>query len=255
MFASEMLTSSIHDFLFNEDVENKLLYRNRYLLPSIIITYVLFVTRIGPKYMKNRNPYKLRTVLVVYNFVEVIVNAYIAVRVANFLLNNGELFCLSKINLGHLFSLRFQHLAWLILLNKLSDLLDTVFFVLRKKNNQVSILHVIHHITMPLLLWWGLLGMSYTGGYYLGVGLGLNAVVHAFMYLYYGLSAIGPSMAKYLWWKKYITLMQIIQFVIFLSYMIFGFATGCETPGKMEISISTFVLFLLIMFWNFYKRM
>ncbi|XP_055934226.1 elongation of very long chain fatty acids protein 4-like isoform X2 [Argiope bruennichi] len=230
MFASEMLTSSIHDFLFNEDVENKLLYRNRYLLPSIIITYVLFVTRIGPKYMKNRNPYKLRTVLVVYNFVEVIVNAYIAVR-------------------------RFQHLAWLILLNKLSDLLDTVFFVLRKKNNQVSILHVIHHITMPLLLWWGLLGMSYTGGYYLGVGLGLNAVVHAFMYLYYGLSAIGPSMAKYLWWKKYITLMQIIQFVIFLSYMIFGFATGCETPGKMEISISTFVLFLLIMFWNFYKRM
>lgn len=30
-----------------------------------------------------------------------------------------------------------------------------VFFVLRKKNNQISFLHVYHHSTMPLLWWTG----------------------------------------------------------------------------------------------------
>lgn len=31
---------------------------------------------------------------------------------------------------------------------KIIDLLDTVFFVLRKKNNQVSFLHVYHHVAV-----------------------------------------------------------------------------------------------------------
>lgn len=34
-------------------------------------------------------------------------------------------------------------------------LLLQVFFVLRKKNNQISFLHVYHHSTMPLLWWTG----------------------------------------------------------------------------------------------------
>lgn len=35
------------------------------------------------------------------------------------------------------------------------SLLLQVFFVLRKKNNQISFLHVYHHSTMPLLWWTG----------------------------------------------------------------------------------------------------
>ncbi len=45
------------------------------------------------------------------------------------------------------------------------------------------------------------------------------------MYAYYGLSALGPSMAKYLWWKRYITQVQIVQFLLFLSYSAY-FATA-----------------------------
>lgn len=39
----------------------------------------------------------------------------------------------------------------------------------------------------------------------------LNASVHVVMYSYYFLSALGPEVQKYLWWKKYITKLQMVS--------------------------------------------
>ena len=39
---------------------------------------------------------------------------------------------------------------------------------------------------------------------------GMNVLVHVFMYTYYGLAAMGPQIQKYLWWKKYITKLQMV---------------------------------------------
>lgn len=30
------------------------------------------------------------------------------------------------------------------------------------------------------------------------------------MYGYYGLAALGPQMQRYLWWKKYLTIIQMV---------------------------------------------
>jgi len=38
----------------------------------------------------------------------------------------------------------------------------------------------------------------------------INSFVHVLMYTYYGLSALGPHMQKYLWWKKYLTRVQLV---------------------------------------------
>ena len=38
-----------------------------------------------------------------------------------------------------------------------------------------------------------------------------NAFIHIIMYGYYGLSALGPEYQKYLWWKKYLTQMQLVS--------------------------------------------
>ncbi|GBM45680.1 hypothetical protein AVEN_142189-1, partial [Araneus ventricosus] len=46
-------------------------------------------------------------------------------------------------------------------------------------------------------------------GFYCFILLGINIAVHCVMYTYYGLSSLGPHMAKYLWWKKYLTALQI----------------------------------------------
>ena len=39
----------------------------------------------------------------------------------------------------------------------------------------------------------------------------LNSFIHLVMYTYYGLAALGPKYQKYLWWKKYMTKMQIVS--------------------------------------------
>ena len=39
----------------------------------------------------------------------------------------------------------------------------------------------------------------------------VNSFIHTLMYVYYGLAAIGPSMQKYLWWKRYMTKLQLVR--------------------------------------------
>lgn len=83
-----------------------------------------------------------------------------------------------------------------------------IFFVLRKKFDHVSTLHVIHHGVMPMSVWFG---VKFTpGGHSTFFGL-LNTFVHIIMYSYYMFSAMGPHMRKYLWWKKYLTTLQMVS--------------------------------------------
>lgn len=39
----------------------------------------------------------------------------------------------------------------------------------------------------------------------------VNSCVHVVMYLYYGLSALGPVAQPYLWWKKHMTAIQLVR--------------------------------------------
>lgn len=43
--------------------------------------------------------------------------------------------------------------VYIYFLAKISELLDTVFFVLRKKERQISFLHMYHHTVMPMISW------------------------------------------------------------------------------------------------------
>uniref|UniRef100_S4RZ22 Elongation of very long chain fatty acids protein n=1 Tax=Petromyzon marinus TaxID=7757 RepID=S4RZ22_PETMA len=83
-----------------------------------------------------------------------------------------------------------------------------VFFILRKKFNQITFLHVYHHSSM-IINWW--LGVKYVpGGQAFLIGM-VNSFVHVFIYTYYGLSVLGPAEQKYLWWKRYLTILQLVS--------------------------------------------
>lgn len=93
---------------------------------------------------------------------------------------------------------------------KVADLLDTVFFVLRKKEKQISFLHLYHHTGMVVLTWNA--AKYYPGGHSIFTGF-LNSIIHIVMYAYYLVSAFNPEYKNNLWWKKYITQMQIVSWI------------------------------------------
>lgn len=51
---------------------------------------------------------------------------------------------------------------------------------------------------------------TFTGGLQV-IPATVNAIVHFIMYSYYGLAAMGPRVRKYLWWKKYLTQLQMVR--------------------------------------------
>ena len=46
----------------------------------------------------------------------------------------------------------------------------------------------------------------------------VNAFVHVVMYFYYGMTALGPKFQKFLWWKRYVTVLQLVSSVLTLLH-------------------------------------
>lgn len=142
--------------------------------------------------------------------------------------------------------------GYLYYLSKYVDLLDTIFFVLRKKYNQITTLHMYHHTVVPTLGWACMkIGPTVPA---LGLFAVLNSLIHVIMYSYYGLAACGPHMQKYLWWKKHLTLIQLTQFIVLAFYgvIIARFLRGYR-PFYFWAAMSQVVVFMY-MFYNFYKQ-
>ncbi|KAI8428766.1 hypothetical protein MSG28_007447, partial [Choristoneura fumiferana] len=137
------------------------------------------------------------------------------------------------------------------LMAKVSELLDTVFFVLRKKKTQITFLHVYHH-TLMVAATWGMLKYNPT---YVIILIGtINSFVHILMYAYYGLSAF-PSLDKYLWWKKYLTAFQLIQFGIMIVHAAVATAVSECTPSYILLFTIFFnVLLMIYLFSDFYLK-
>ena len=109
---------------------------------SIIVFYVYFVKSLGPALMKNRPAYVLRRAMLFYNISTVLLNAYFFVLSVYYLNYGLELFNFKfpSRDPSKLTENDFQkaNLVYFYILTKLYDLLDTFFFVLRKKNNQIT---------------------------------------------------------------------------------------------------------------------
>uniref|UniRef100_A0A287D085 Elongation of very long chain fatty acids protein n=1 Tax=Ictidomys tridecemlineatus TaxID=43179 RepID=A0A287D085_ICTTR len=140
---------------------------------------------------------------------------------------------------------------WWYFVSKGVEYLDTVFFILRKKNNQVSFLHVYHHCTM-FTLWW--IGIKWVAGGQAFFGAQMNSFIHVIMYSYYGLTAFGPWIQKYLWWKRYLTMLQLVQFHVTIGHTALSLYTDCPFPKWMHWALIAYAISFIFLFLNFYVR-
>lgn len=82
----------------------------------------------------------------------------------------------------------------------------------------------------------------------------INSFVHIIMYLYYALAAMGPSVAKYLWWKRYLTIIQLIQFTIAMTASAVALYYQCDFPLWMHYLLIVYMMTFLVLFGNFYIK-
>lgn len=151
-------------------------------LPTLVlcIFYAYFCTSLAPRLMENRKAFDLRKTLVFYNLLQTVFSAWIFYEVSFRLVICRKPFtricryCI--IIYTYLFfkyskflqsgwlrdysyrcqpvdytpkGLRMAETCWWYYISKFTEFFDTFFFLLRKKNQHVSTLHVIHHGVMP----------------------------------------------------------------------------------------------------------
>ncbi|GIY34618.1 elongation of very long chain fatty acids protein 7 [Caerostris darwini] len=226
-----------------------------YYLPFLCSAmYVLLVKRLLPSIMENRKPFDLRNVMIAYNFGIVLTYVSCLLLLFYYFLTTDAykgICAPTFVSVGH-YTYWATTAGWVIYILKYIEYADTIFFVLRKKDHLVTNLHVIHHAVLPLICWVFL--RTETSGFQFIPG-GLNSFVHVLMYTYYGLAAMGPSVQKYLWWKEYLTKLQMLQFVIILIFVLVIIPlSGCKT-SKHGIYIDIlFAALFLVLFYNFYTK-
>ncbi|XP_045467213.1 elongation of very long chain fatty acids protein AAEL008004-like [Harmonia axyridis] len=218
---------------------------------GIFVLYVLIVKKILPDFMRHRKAFNLDKIILFYNFTQIVFNAYLLYRAIPFLTSHTPV-C-APVDYSNNPSARLQlDLCYLYYILKVYDLLDTMFFILRKRERQVTFLHLYHHAMMVTFPWIGLRYVAGGNTMYIGV---CNTVVHIVMYFYYAITLWNSGTNKTVWWKKYLTQLQLVQFSL-LSIMGFILLVHptCTYP-KLIVTLGMIQnIYLSYLFGTFYYK-
>lgn len=219
-------------------------------LVLILFSAYLLAANYGPTLMSKRKPFELRGLIIAYNLSVALLNLWIACEIiyCSYMLNYKSLCLLVHIDREpHV--MRIANAIWWYFASKGIEFADTLFFILRKRERQLTFLHKYHHSSM-FLVWWT--AVKFVPGGSVVVPIVVNSLVHVLMYTYYALSAIGPQMRKYLWWKRHLTTIQLIQFFIGVSIGIHLITSDCQFTRWMQYVFSGYTLSFIFLFGNFY---
>ncbi|KAJ6634722.1 Transport and Golgi organization protein 2 [Pseudolycoriella hygida] len=134
-----------------------------------------------PRFMKSRQPYKLKLVIIVYNALQVYYNYWVLKQSIVEPIFWKYLFSFGCAQITpseqQFYEILICRGFWNMTMNKVIDLLDTVFFVLCKKENNITFLHVQHHVFSVAILW--ICGKYFTGQEFTATFF-CNTTVHVF---------------------------------------------------------------------------
>merc|ERR1711939_31769 len=228
--------------------------------PEVVyaVAFYLVVIFGGQALMRGSKPYRFKPLFMLHNFLlssgSALLLALMLEEIVPIVWEHGLFYAIChndawtpRMETYYIFNYFFKY--W--------ELFDTVFLVVKKK--PLQFLHVFHHTATAVLCYTQLNGRTSVSW----VVITLNLFVHVLMYYYYFMTAAGYK----IWWKKYLTTLQITQFVIdlftvyFASYSYFsatywptwptmGSCAGTEGAAIFGCALLTSYLFLFIAFYK-----
>lgn len=217
---------------------------------AMVVVYLLSVVIVGPSLMANRKPFQLNKIIVIYNACQVI---YSSIMFYEHLMSGWFMdysYSCQPVDYSQdRVALRMANLCWWYYISKLTEFADTIFFVLRKKDRQISLLHLYHHSLTPIETW---ICVKFLAGGHGTFSNLVNNFVHVLLYAYYMLSAMGPEYAKYIWWKKYLTKTQLAQFVLVFGHSLQAIYYDCGYPKFIAALLLVHSTIFFALFYDFY---
>ncbi|KAF0684350.1 Aste57867_23663 [Aphanomyces stellatus] len=211
---------------------------------AIALGYLAFVI-VGTLVMKSGVPaFNTSALQFVYNPIQIALCSYMCIEagIQAYRHNYSPMPC----NAFDAKSPVMGNVMWLFYISKILDFMDTFFIIAGKKWKQLSFLHVYHHLTIFSIYWLNFRAL-YDGDVYLTIIL--NGFIHTIMYTYYFVSAH----TKTIWWKKYLTTMQLIQFVTMNVQAIMVISKECKgTPQNIAILYLVYIQSLFWLFMHFF---
>lgn len=243
---------------WSEDIDPRMkdlpLVASNIQIPVILILYLYIVLKWGPNYMKDKKPYNLETFIRFYNVLQIIMNGYTVIKFVRLgFFDEPTRLCYLEDYSTNPIPLQIAHTFWMGIMIRVVDLTDTVIFVLRKRDRQISFLHLYHHVSVLLMGWYFMRFYAVQMAAYPVV---INSIVHMIMYTYYFISSFGDKAPKILQKvKPFITIMQMVQFVILIAHASVGYLPSCKLQSMRPVHLGIFNLTIyLILFYNFYRK-
>lgn len=241
----ETINQTAHQFAFDENIT--FLARGKLMLCTCI-GYLLAIMGLQ-KFMVKREPLKLKYIIALHNgFLSLCSLCLLALMVQELYPKFFKKGFYGSICDRDIMSNTMEFFCYLNYLLKYYELMDTFFLVVKKKD--IPFLHTYHHTMTLILTHVELVGHVSVQW----VPITLNLFVHVIMYFYYMLATFGFE----IWWKKYLTSLQIIQFIIDLiacATAVYFFFTPYSCTGDLYyaavgISIIGSYLFLFLDFFD-----
>lgn len=125
-----------------------------FVLLIIFAVYLWFVLVAGPEFMAKRQPFNVTPLVRLYNVFQVIVCTIYVTRSYQLGFTFHYLFKCERFEfLDVQDRLEIKIGSWLFLSLRVFEFMETIFFVLRKKQKQASFLHIFHHIGSVMMTW------------------------------------------------------------------------------------------------------
>lgn len=221
-------------------------------LMTVFAVYLWLVYKFLPKFMSTRKPYNLTFVIRCYNIFQIVACTMFlkSVHKVGFSFTNAFQ-CIHSDGEFTKELMEVSTVHWYFIILRMIEFLETIFFLLRKKFDQVTTLHVYHHISTVALLY---ISVKYSAAMMEVYITAVNSLVHVIMYGYYFFSSFESCKKLTNIIKPYLTSIQIIQLTTILIHCIVAVQPSCRTVHEIFYPQIVNMTLLLTLFIKFYVK-